>query len=63
MPEAFEETYQKIVSEFFPQNSRYEYGNGVELEVYPYDQISDPNYMCEIWIGVNEQQGHLRKSI
>ena len=22
MPEAFEETYQKIVSEFFPQNSR-----------------------------------------
>lgn len=56
MPEAFEETYQKIVSEFFPQNSRYEYGNGVELEVYPSDQISDPNYMCEIWIGVNEKQ-------
>lgn len=55
MPDAFEETYRKIVSEFFPQSSRYEYGQGIELEVYPSDQVSDPDYACEIWIAVNEK--------
>lgn len=55
MPDAFVETYRKIVSEFFPQNSRYEYGHGIELEVYPSDQIDDPNYACEIWIAVKEK--------
>lgn len=55
MPDAFTETYQKIVTEFFPQNDRYEYGQGVELEVYPSDRVDDPNYTCEIWIAVNEK--------
>lgn len=55
MPEAFEETYRKIVSEFFPQSGRYEYGQGIELEVYPSDRVSDPDYTCEIWIAVNEK--------
>lgn len=55
MPEAFEETYRKIVTEFFPQNEQYEYGQGVELEVYPSDQVDDPNYTCEIWIAVKEK--------
>ena len=55
MPDTFAETYRKIVTEFFPQNLRYEYGNGIELEVYPSDDISDPNYYCEIWIAVNEK--------
>lgn len=55
MPDTFAETYSKIVTEFFPQNPRYEYGNGIELEVYPSDDISDPNYYCEIWIAVNEK--------
>ncbi len=55
MPEAFEHTYQRIVTEFFPQ-SNYEYGNGVELEVYPSADVSDPNYSCEIWIAVNEKK-------
>ncbi len=55
MPEAFVETYHKIVSEFFPQNGRYEYGQGIELEVYPSDQVSDPNYTCEIWVAVKEK--------
>lgn len=55
MPEAFKTTYQRIVTEFFPQ-SNYEYGNGVELEVYPSDKVDDPNYTCEIWIAVNEKK-------
>lgn len=57
MPDVFVETYRKIVSEFFPQNSMYEYGQGVELEVYPSDRVDDPNYTCEIWIAVNEKLG------
>lgn len=55
MPEAFKTTYQLIVTEFFPQ-SNYEYGNGVELEVYPSAEVDDPNYTCEIWIAVNEKK-------
>lgn len=59
MPDVFVETYQKIVTEFFPQNGMYEYGQGVELEVYPSDQVDDPEYWCEIWIGVKEKQAGL----
>lgn len=55
MPEAFQNTYQRIVTEFFPQ-SNYEYGNGVELEVYPSAEVDDPDYACEIWIAVNEKK-------
>lgn len=55
MPDAFTRTYRQIVTEFFPQNSRYEYGQGIELEVYPSDQVSDPDYTCEIWVAVNEK--------
>ncbi|MCI7691770.1 MAG: AraC family transcriptional regulator [Oscillospiraceae bacterium] len=55
MPECFTDTYKKIVTEFFPQNPCYEYGQGVELEVYPSDDMDNPNYYCEIWIAVNEK--------
>ena len=55
MPDAFVETYKRIVSEFFPQNDRYEYGQGIELEVYPSDEVDNPNYTCEVWIAVNEK--------
>lgn len=55
MPNAFEKTYQQICTEFFPQ-SNYEYGNGVELEVYPSDDTQNPDYTCEIWIAVNEKK-------
>lgn len=55
MPEAFQRVYQQICSEFFPQ-SNYEYGFGVELEVYPSADVKDPNYTCEIWIAVNEKK-------
>ena len=55
MPEAFKETYQRIGTEFFPQ-SNYEYDNGIELEVYPSNNVQDPDYACEIWIAVNEKK-------
>jgi len=55
MPEAFAKTYKQICTEFFPQSTAYEYGNGIELEVYPSDKVDDPNYTCEIWIAVNEK--------
>lgn len=51
MPDAFRETYRKICTEFFPQ-SGYEYGNGVEIEVYPSADVQNPDYTCEIWIAV-----------
>lgn len=56
MPDAFKDTYKKICTEFFPQSSTYEYGSGVELEVYPSADVQDPNYSCEIWIAVNEKK-------
>ncbi|MDF3005244.1 MAG: hypothetical protein K0S22_1716 [Oscillospiraceae bacterium] len=55
MPDAFRKTYQQICTEFFPQ-SNYEYGSGVELEVYPSADVSNPDYTCEIWIAVNEKK-------
>ncbi len=55
MPDAFIETYHRIVTEFFPQSTQYEYAENVEFEVYSSDDISDPNYHCEIWIAVKEK--------
>lgn len=55
MPQAFIDTYKQICTEFFPQ-SNYEYGNGIELEIYPSDKVDNPCYQCEIWIAVNEKK-------
>ena len=55
MPDAFIETYNRIVTEFFPQSTQYEYAENVEFEVYSSEDVSDPNYQCEIWIAVNEK--------
>ena len=54
MPQAFTETYHRIVTEFFPQCTQYEYAENVEFEVYPSENVSDPDYRCEIWIAVKE---------
>ena len=56
MPDAFIETYHRIVTEFFPQSAQYEYAENVEFEVYSSADISDPDYQCEIWIAVNEKE-------
>lgn len=55
MPDAFIETYNRIVTEFFPQSSQYKYAENVEFEVYSSPDVSDPDYKCEIWIAVNEK--------
>ncbi len=55
MPDAFIETYNRIVTEFFPQSTQYEYAENVEFEVYPSEDTSDPDYRCEIWIAVKEK--------
>lgn len=55
MPDAFSETYRKICTEFFPR-SGYEYGNGVEIEVYPSADVQNPDYTCEIWIAVKPKK-------
>jgi len=54
MPDAFVNTYKQICTEFFPQ-SGYEYAYGVEFEVYPSDDVKDPNYSCEIWVAVEKK--------
>lgn len=56
MPDAFIETYNRIVTEFFPQSTQYEYAEEIEFEVYSSDDVSNPNYQCEIWIAVNEKE-------
>ncbi len=56
MPDAFVETYNRIVTEFFPQSTQYEYAANVEFEVYPSADTSDPDYQCEIWIAVKEKK-------
>lgn len=56
MPDAFKDTYAQICSEFFPQSNAYAYGSGVELEVYPSDDVKNPDYSCEIWIAVDEKR-------
>lgn len=55
MPDAFIETYHRIVTEFFPQSTQYEYAESVEFEVYSSADTTDPNYRCEIWIAVTEK--------
>lgn len=55
MPEAYPETYKRIFTEFFPQSDKYEYGKGIEIEVYPSADVSNPDYTCEIWIAVDEK--------
>ncbi len=56
MPDAFIDTYHRIVTEFFPQSALYEYAENVEFEVYSSADTSDPNYRCEIWIAVKEKR-------
>lgn len=55
MPDAFVDTYNRIVTEFFPQSSQYEYAENVEFEVYPSADVQNPDYTCEIWIAVKEK--------
>lgn len=55
LPDAFKNTYHQICTEFFPQ-SNYEYGSGIELELYPSADTEAADYSCEIWIAVEEKK-------
>lgn len=53
MPQAFQEAYRYICTEFFP-TSLYE-PCGVEIEAYPSDDTQNPDYTCELWIAVEKK--------
>lgn len=54
MPEAFQNVYKYICTEFFPA-SGYQPA-GVEIEAYPSADTQNPDYTCEIWIAVENKQ-------
>lgn len=54
MPEAMQTLYQQICGEFFPI-SEYQPCGGTDFEAYPSDDVSDPDYACEIWIAVEKK--------
>ncbi|MDO4270221.1 MAG: AraC family transcriptional regulator [Eubacteriales bacterium] len=54
MPEAFQELWKRIYSEFFP-TSEYQPAGGLCLEVYPGDNVNDQDYYCEIWISAEKK--------
>lgn len=54
MPEAFQKLYYQIYSEFFP-TSEYQPCGGPDFEAYPSDDVTDPNYTCEIWVAVEKK--------
>lgn len=54
MPEAFTRLYQQIYSEFFP-SSEYQPCGGTDFEVYPSDDVKNPDYTCEIWVAVEKK--------
>lgn len=53
MPEAFQEVYHYVCTEFFPTSSYQPCG--VEIEAYPSDDVKNPNYTCELWIAVEKK--------
>lgn len=54
MPEAFQELWKRIYTEFFP-TSEYQPAGGMVMEVYPGDNIQDPDYHCEFWISAEKK--------
>ncbi len=55
MPEAFQKLYQQIYSEFFPQ-SDYQPCGGTDFEAYPSDDVTSPDYTCELWVAVEKKK-------
>ena len=54
MPQAFQELYHRIYSEFFP-TSEYQPCGGTDFEVYPSADVTSPDYCCEFWIAVEKK--------
>lgn len=53
MPTAFQEVYRYITTEFFPTSNYIP--AGVEIEVYPSDDVQNRDYTCELWIAVEKK--------
>ncbi len=51
MPDAIQETFQRIYSEWFPSTG-YEHAGGPELEVYLPGDLSAEDYRCQVWIPI-----------
>ena len=53
MPDAFQNLYKYVCTEFFPA-SDYK-PCGVEIEAYPSNDVQNPDYSCELWIAVEKK--------
>ena len=51
MPDAIQETWKKIYTEFFP-NAEYEPTRDMDIEAYPDGDTDSPDYDCELWLPV-----------
>lgn len=54
MPDAIQEIWHRIFTEFFP-TSEYRPSGNLDLELYSNGDMSDPNYHSEIWIAVKKK--------
>ncbi len=54
MPKAMQDTWHKIVSEFFP-TSDYEPTYEMDIEAYTEGNMGSPNYRSEIWIPIEKK--------
>lgn len=55
MPDAVQNTWHKICSEFFP-TANYEPTYEMDIEAYPAGVMTSPDYRTEIWVTVKEKQ-------
>lgn len=55
MPEAIQRLWHRILSEFFP-TSGYEPTYEMEIEAYTDGNMTDPDYISEIWVPVKEKR-------
>ena len=51
MPNAIQETWQKIVTEFFP-TAEYQPTNEMDIEAYTQGDMDAPDYRSEIWVPI-----------
>jgi len=54
MPNAMQELWHKICSEFFP-TSNYEPTYEMDIEAYPAGVMSSPDYRSEVWVTIKEK--------
>ena len=55
MPNAIQETWRKIYSEFLP-SSVYQLTGEMDIEAYPDGDTNSPDYRCEIWLPLEKRK-------